>query len=121
MRTFSFVAVVLAVLVRSTPADACQCIAPGTDEEETRRADVAFVGTVTSIVEKAGQPNVTAQVAVETALKGAQINTTLAIEMPAASALCGFHFERGKRYKVFAYKTATGTLTTRVCTASRQI
>ena len=37
---------------------ACTCIAPGTDEEETRRADVVFVGTVTSIAEpKPGQPN----------------------------------------------------------------
>lgn len=101
---------------------ACSCIAPGTDEEETRRADVVFVGTVTSLAEpKVGQPSTTAQVAVETAIKGTHTNITLGIEMPAASALCGFHFERGKRYKVFAYKNDRGALGTRMCTASRQI
>jgi hypothetical protein len=101
---------------------ACQCIAPGTDEEETRRADVVFVGTVTSIAEpKVGQPNTFAQVAVETAIKGTQRNTTLTIETPAASTLCGFQFERGKRFKVFAYKNAAGVLGTHVCTASRRL
>ena len=101
---------------------ACSCIAPGTDEQETRLADVVFVGTVTNITEpKVGQPNTFAQVAVETAIKGTQMNTTLTIETPAASALCGFQFERGKRFKVFAYKNAAGALGTRVCTASRRL
>jgi hypothetical protein len=100
---------------------ACTCIAPGTDDEETRRADVVFVGTVTNITEpKPGQPNTAAMLAVETAIKGTQLNTTLTVDSPAASNLCGFHFERGKRYKVFAYKDH-GVLTTHVCTASRQI
>ena len=104
------------------PARACQCIAPGTDEQETRLADVVFVGTVTSITEpKIGQTTATAQVAVETAIKGTQRNTTLAIDVPLASAMCGFQFEHGKRYKVFAYKNATGALGTRMCTASRQV
>jgi hypothetical protein len=121
MRTLSFIAVACA-LAHVTPANACSCIAPGTDEEETRRADVVFVGTVTSITDaKPGQPNTVAQVAVESAIKGTQRNTTLAIETPAASALCGFQFERGKRFKVFAYKNATGALGTRVCTASRRL
>jgi len=101
---------------------ACTCIAPGTDEQETRLADVVFVGTVTSVTEpKVGQTTATAQVAVETAVKGTQRNTTLAIETPAGSAMCGFHFERGKRYKVFAFKNANGVLGTRMCTASRAI
>jgi len=122
MRTFSLVAALTSILLRTTPADACQCIAPGTDEEETRLADVVFVGTVTSITEpKVGQQNATAQLAVETAVKGSQRNTTLAIDMPAASVMCGFHFERGKRYKVFAYKNDRGALTTRMCTASRSL
>ena len=122
MRTFSLVAVLALTLGRAVPAGACQCIAPGTDDEETRRADVVFVGMVTSITEpKVGQPNATAQVAVETAIKGTQRNTTLAIGIPAGSAMCGFHFERGKRYKVFAYKNDRGALGTRMCTASRSL
>jgi len=122
MRTLFFVLALASALVAETrPATACSCMRPGSDEDETKKADAVFEGTVTNVWRPTAEPRSLAQLAVSVAVKGVRAGTTVTIDAGIGGGACGYHFERGKRYKVFAYKDDHGVLHTSICTATRQL
>jgi hypothetical protein len=93
----------------STPstAEACSCMRPGPPDVERDRADLVFVGTVTGAERTArgdgplGGDVVVTFGAVQL-IKG-EPPSPLAIKTAASSAACGYNFEAGSEYLVYAH------------------
>jgi hypothetical protein len=86
------------------PAAACSCVGL-TEREALASADAAFVGIVTD-VERPARPTsslaaVTASFVVESVFKG-DVAADQQVVTALESASCGFNFESGIRYLVFA-------------------
>lgn len=99
------------------PARACSCLPHGSDADEAAKSDAVFEGTATRVTDT--NTHSIAQIAVSKAIKGASAGAVVTVD--GGSSLCGFTFERGKRYKVFATKNDRGELVTGLCTATRQL
>ena len=100
-------------------ADACTCAdlpspcAPGDDV-------VIFTGRVTS-----SAPFMTSmtryQLRVDEAFRGSLDERTVAVTTQASIDTCGYPFERGGEYLVFAWKDDDGALFTGLCTLTRRV
>ncbi|MFN8516145.1 MAG: hypothetical protein U0841_26870 [Chloroflexia bacterium] len=83
---------------------ACSCVPPGPPLEELARASAVFRGKVTAIDQIGSVKRVTVQVT--TVWKGA-VTTETQIQTNDNSAACGFPFELGSEYLIYATATAT--------------
>jgi hypothetical protein len=84
-------------------AHACSCVADITPKETYSHADVVFVGTVQSVKEKASWGKEFREVAfdVQTIWKG-EITGDTTVVTGAGGGDCGFDFEEGETYFVYA-------------------
>lgn len=114
----------LLALAAAPPASACSCIQPGPPEVEMESSDAVFVGQVLA-VEAAPQEGelksflVWNQVTflLERVWKGLPEAETAVVRTAAESAACGYEFEVGETYLVYAYAAEEGgELTTNLCT-----
>lgn len=118
-------AVVALVFLSSAPAllSACTCAPPGPPEQELERADAVFSGKVEAI-EPAPMPEDHPQwpSRLEVSLrllavwKGVPEGDRVTVSTASQSAACGFGFEKGKKYLVYAYDSGemlTATLCSR--------
>lgn len=97
-----FVGIAAVAVLPAAPAYACTCVATPTEEEYHERADFVVDGVVTTLQEPASidSPHPTrVEVAVERVTKG-EVGDQLALSTP--SGTCGFPFEIGQRYRVYA-------------------
>src|SRR3989338_25386 len=106
MRKELFVLVLLfAFCVSSFSAVACSCIMPGTVAEEVERADAVFTGTViavdTPIYGAYVFPDVEVTFTVQKYWKGV-FSEPLVIHTGQGGGDCGFDFEEGESYLVYA-------------------
>ena len=110
----------------STPGYACSCIALGPPEEELARSTAVFTGTVLEVytrnkpgfsISSADPVDVTFQV--ETVWKGPAAKTLVA-STARYGASCGYEFEAGNRYLVYANGAESG-LTVSLCSRTRPI
>lgn len=95
---------------------ACSCIMPGTPQEEITRSDAVFSGKVTQLTPaKAldGTEAIKVSFEVGQVWKG-QIPQELLVETSSSSASCGYNFESGKEYLVYAYSNE-GQLSVNLC------
>lgn len=95
---------------------ACSCIMPGTPQEEITRSDAVFSGKVTQLTPtKAidGTEAIKVSFEVGQVWKG-QIPQELLVETSSSSASCGYSFESGKEYLVYAYSNE-GQLSVGLC------
>ena len=103
-------------------AYACSCAPPPPPAEALAEADAVFHGTVVGmeVPEAGGLPMMKVTLAVHDVWKGIDSPTvTLETSLPNG-ANCGFFFEMGERYIVYAYEIEEkGALTTNICTRSR--
>lgn len=102
-------------------AAACSCAYPADAVTELKNADAVFSGTVTAvtrpwIVRSSLQP-VHATIAVDRFWKGSG-RPAVTVATANATASCGFPFESGKQYLVFA-RGDSGTLTATICSRSK--
>jgi hypothetical protein len=110
------------LIAPATPACACSC-AEATLEEYRGYADVVFVGVVTKIdrplfgLSSADPVGVTLQVS-DVYQGRAQATTRVTTAMDGAS--CGYAFEEGRRYLVFAQAGQDG-LSTGLCAGNRDL
>lgn len=81
------------------PAYACSCIMPGTPQEEMGNAEAVFSGRVLEIEETGYGYNVTLEVL--EAWKGVD-GSTVQVHTGMGGGDCGFNFEEGKEYMVYA-------------------
>jgi hypothetical protein len=103
---------------------ACSCIRPGPPCDAAWSADVIFAGTVRSI-ERIDQTNEDGRLYqanrvrfdVDQPLVNIADRKVEMITNPLSS--CAYRFQTGKKYLVYATKTATSNLTTSVCSRTR--
>ncbi|MBI2499106.1 hypothetical protein HYV88_02590 [Candidatus Woesearchaeota archaeon] len=87
---------------------ACSCIAPGTPLEELDRSDAVFSGKVLSIEDTGGYNEVKSRDVVfelYTSWKSSfKLYDTVKVRTARDSAACGYGFQKGEEYLVYAYK-----------------
>jgi Carboxypeptidase regulatory-like domain len=101
--------------LRPDSANACSCAGPGAPCAEAWRADAVFVGNVVSISSTAGRR---VELAVIEPFRGFQLSQVI-VETGAGGGDCGYPFEIGQSYLVYAHRTPEGHLTTSICSRTR--
>lgn len=103
------------------PLSACTCAPPGPPAQEMERADAVFTGKVVSIGAAhvpGDEPKWPSRLEVTFRLlgvwKGLAEGERVTVYTASQSAACGFEFEDGKKYLVYAYD-AGGELTATLC------
>lgn len=112
------------LVLASQPAAACSCIA-STEEQHLSSADVVFVGTALSRRD-VGTTSTSVQLvsafewtfSVDEVVKGTVPSAREVVRTAANSAACGFEFEVGTRYRVYAARL-DGVLNTGICSGTR--
>ena len=116
MRTLLTTIVAMAVAGAGL-AQACSCIAPPPPKKAMEQAHSVFSGKVTK-VEKAGEEELAVTLELAATWKGAA-GKELTLYTPNQSAACGYNFEKGKSYLVYANQIKRGeekVLETNICT-----
>ncbi|MCM3711317.1 hypothetical protein [Sporosarcina luteola] len=117
------VGLMLLVLLWWKPLDvsACSCIMPPSPEEALDKADAVFSGEVVEIVENkkffGGAYGRTVHLKVDKAWKGIKESET-SITTGYDDGDCGYSFEKGQKYLVYASASnmyVPGTLSTTIC------
>lgn len=91
-----------------------------TPRQHAANADVIFTGRVLEAEDPLRHPGprVQASLAVEVLYKGS-VGEAAVVETPrGGTPACGFRFEEGTRYTVFAYRNERGRLETNTCAAT---
>jgi len=115
---------VAGVLVFVVPgrAMACSCVPPPPFEKAVKQADAVFVGEVASSEPVDGMNSdglVSYSFAVEEVVSG-EVGTGVEVISHSSSATCGFPFQEGDRYVVFADER-DGRLETYLCSRTEPI
>lgn len=98
-------------------ASACSCMQPPAPLEELEAVDAVFSGKVIQIDPSFNSNYVTFEV--QKSWKGPQ-KIKLAVETAQNSAACGYNFEMGKEYLVYAYGLEQN-LTTGLCSRTAEL
>ncbi len=112
----------MAILLMGS-ALACSCIAPVSIEESFNNSDMVFAGVVNNINDGNDYDPRSVYFTVDTYWKKDSDNkgSNSAMKGPTIihtgrdSAMCGFEFEEGKKYLVYATRNDDGDLTTSLC------
>ena len=115
---WSTVLVVAAAFFLANPgcAFACSCLPPGTPQEELGKSDAVFAGKVVQVsgqVDGGAAETVEVRFEVSQVWKGAE-SRTVQLKTSGSSASCGFNFEQGREYVVYASQQE-GNLTAGLC------
>ena len=95
-------------------ASACSCAAPPGPLEALEQADAVFTGEVTGTSRQLRNSSVATRIRLIRSYKGG-MQSSVTIYSADNSAACGFSFEKGKKYLVYAYE-GEGELRTSICT-----
>jgi hypothetical protein len=120
-----YVVVILAFLIFSQSGIyACSCpTVVGVEQElkwKLKELEAVFSGEVLEINEIPQSLDVSVKIKVETVWKGSPFREVTIIT-PNNSASCGYPFEVGKSYVVFANRTDKNYLTTGLCLRNREV
>ncbi len=117
MRRYVMLGSVIVVGLLAAPsAWACSCVR-SSPRQAMAWADAVFVGLVVETVRDAEDINeghLFATMEVGKVWKG-NVGERVVVRTAPHSALCGFHFDKGKRYLVYAYVNEDGVLSTNIC------
>lgn len=95
------------LMIKIEPAYACSCVRPEPVNESVAQATAVFAGRVIDI-EPVDNRRIEVDFDVETVWKGAT-TSTISIYTAPNSAMCGYSFEEGRSYLVYAHQRQ-GTL-----------
>ncbi len=114
----------------SDAVHACSCVQPGTPSEELEKFSAVFAGTVVSI-EHSYDPNGGVVSAEDRSTIGFQVGTVwkgtvhedMTITTPPTGGSCGFTFEEGEEYIVYAYDSPydEGGYTAGICSRTARL
>ncbi len=120
-----FMLILSAILIFSqNELRACSCVPPPPPAEEFQDSDAVFIGTVTSFKVVDSDPhsaaNRKAKIRLLKLWKG---DRALVSEVFTGlnSAGCGFDFEVGETYLIYAFMNASGELRTNICTRTASL
>jgi hypothetical protein len=108
----------LALAFISAQLYACSCIAPPPPKDALKTASAVFSGKVTAIVD-AGDHEKAVTIEIKTKWKGVEKAKEVVVYTANNGAACGFGFEKGKSYLVYANMLKRGedkVLGTNLCT-----
>lgn len=100
-------------------AHACSCMAPGSPQESLESSAAVFQGTVASVASD-GDMGYRVTFSADKAWKGVTASP-LDVRTARDSAACGFNFEEGKKYIVYAYADEEGALATGLCSRTHEL
>jgi hypothetical protein len=123
---FPIIALFAILLVRPSPVWACSCVLPDPPPIAFANTDAVFVGRVTQI-NNPTWPGIVASSAdpvrvvfqVNDSWKGVA-TTTVTVATAASGASCGYVFDVGKQYTVYAYND-NGVWGTNMCTRTNEV
>lgn len=115
MKRFSPLLIITGFLVTTGVAYACSCVI-STPAERYDRAEVILSGTVTGINDRSLSQYLDHTVKVSKTWKGTA-GSEVVITSHESSATCGFNFEKGQEYLIYATKTENG-LETNLCSGT---
>ncbi|MYA23583.1 MAG: hypothetical protein F4Z30_12750 [Gemmatimonadetes bacterium] len=115
-------AVVFAGLLVPDASLSCSCEPPGTPLEELALYDAVFTGRVVAIDQIAGTPEEDVWILFQLSAvwKGA-LREDIAIRTGPYDAACGYPFEVGGEYLVYAYFLGDGDLYTGLCSRTNSL
>lgn len=116
MKTIAKIIVIL-LLACSGKAFACSCIEPGSVEEEMKRVDVVFAGTVIS-KKIVGDFQVEYWFKVEAVYKGVTTVKNVKVTTGIGGGDCGYNFTKGERYIVYGWVEGKA-IDTNICTRTK--
>ena len=99
-------------------AEACSCAGSGSPCDAAWRADALFVGHVVSMSAISGGRRV--DLAVIEPFRGLQMSQVTVVT-GYGSADCGYPFEMGQSYLIYAHRTPDGQLLTSICSRTRPL
>lgn len=119
--SFLVFAIIAAVttMMAIPPVYSCSCVPTPPPEQAFQDADAVLMGKVISIQNGPGQYYITAKLRVSKIWKGERDFSTALITTSDDGAMCGFNFQTGKSYVIYAYKNQDGRFQTNNCTRSR--
>lgn len=109
-----------ALLASPTAAYACSCVRPADAAAAARAARAFFIGRVERIRPAPATqfgPQVTVTLSVERQWKG-NVGRSVVVGSPEHTSACGFPFEAGRTYLVFAAQSDDGRLGVHLCSRS---
>lgn len=116
-----FVLTAIAVITTTAaipPAHSCSCVPPPPPAQALEDAAAVLMGKVISIDDGPGPYLVTATLQVSRIWKGEKKFLLKIVTASDLGAMCGFYFQVGKSYVIYAYKNHDGQLETNICTRS---
>jgi hypothetical protein len=114
-------AVVLPLLAAAPVAEACTCAPPGEPRAELEHADAVFSGRVVEVEPEEAQRGfrrLAVRFALDSVWKGVPEGDQVTVWTAEQSAACGYSFQPGEEYLVYAYdagELTTNELTTNLC------
>ena len=124
LRAVLIAAALVALLAPARTAFACSC-AEVNEQESFAGADAVFTGTVSATRDGNGGPifggadSIEYRFDVEGVEKGDVLTPTV-LTSSRDSAACGYVFDIGSRYRVFAYSDEGGGLSTNLCSPTAE-
>ncbi|SHN27614.1 hypothetical protein [Gracilibacillus kekensis] len=121
-----FIGIIASLFVNPSITHACSCVMPPEVEEALEQADAVFTGEVADIKEKKakdGYPYKSVTFQVTGIWKGIDANE-LSIDTGLGGGDCGFEFQKGKEYLVYANKSdfyGTDNLHTTICSRTNTL
>ena len=115
-------AVVFAGLLVPDASLSCSCEPPGTPLEELALYDAVFTGRVVEIAAIAGTPEEDVWILFQlSAVWKGELREDIAIRTGPYDAACGYPFEVGGEYLVYAYFLGDGDLYTGLCSRTNSL
>lgn len=111
--------VLLSLLALPQPCAACSCVEP-TPAGSIANATTVFRGRVTAITPRPGSRFQIVSLLADTGWKGA-VTRDMTLVTDKTSASCGFPFQVGMEYLVFARQEPSGSLTTGLCSGTQPL
>jgi hypothetical protein len=118
-RALRIVAIVAIVIAKTEDVRSCTCIMPPPPAQAFAQADAVYLGKIISF-EPDSVNGWVAKIDVLRLWKGDK-DAADELFTSSGSATCGYYFQVGQTYVVYAYKSANGRLRTSICTRTNPI
>ncbi|MCG3157648.1 MAG: hypothetical protein DKINENOH_04284 [bacterium] len=119
-KTFISMLAALVMIAAASPAQPCSCVPTPPPAQAFEQADAVLTGMVIDIQEGPASYSLTVRISASEVWKGKK-DLTAEIITASNSAMCGFYFQKGKTYLIYAYENPEGRLATNNCTRTKLI